>query len=708
MKKKQIEKIPYITIAKPIRKRGVKYIAVTAWKNISHERHIILEVYRNKKGNLQIPVVRYAATGRDWGVFFPETGEWSRQKIVGQNAYGRCCWQQPGEERQEQGSVLQTPEDLDRISNFFKEIKVWDKQQWWDYFSKNETRIRNSEVERKNKRRRDQLQERIKDTPQLKEQELLEWASKKLIMTGHYLYYKKRGRRADICCSACGSVTSTAWKPGESYESQAEKMVIEPRDGRIGYCPSCGIPGTYKPQGKAKTKYEIKTRAFTADRYHGNGVVLRYVELYKTYALETLPDEKGQQKMLTAYEEMEGIEIARTYYVPGRKVQTDFNKHNPYTGGDYWDDCNLYGLNNITIGKAMIHPDTWEALKGTFLQYSAMEEYAEETGLINARDYLSRYVEWPQIEMLVKMKLFGIVDSMVKGLCGIIAGEYSKRPEDFLGIRKDRMKLLVETRGNLEILNVLQAERRMGGCWTCEQVRELAEIRASCGQISRALEMMTVQKLLNNISGYAGCEYGTECSNATARLRHTATTYFDYLDMRVTLGYDMTNTVYQKPRNLSVAHQRMVMEINKKEQENRLKDTEQRYPDIRKQYRKLRNRYYYADDNYLIRPARSAAEIVMEGRMLHHCVGGDNYLSSHNNGTSIILMLRHRSETETPYITVEIKDEQIIQWYGAHDKKPDKENMQKWLDRYTAMLECRRMGTTPPAEQETAPLLAYA
>ena len=91
----------------------------------------------------------------------------------------------------------------------------------------------------------------------------------------------------------------------------------------------------------------------------------------------------------------------------------------------------------------------------------------------------------------------------------------------------------------------------------------------------------------------------------------------------------------------------------------------------------------------MIRPARSAKEIVEEGRILHHCVGGDNYLRKHNDGRSYILMLRFKDKTEEPYITVEISSNkpEIIQWYGERDRKPDAKNMQKWLKHYLKQLK---------------------
>ena len=113
-----------------------------------------------------------------------------------------------------------------------------------------------------------------------------------------------------------------------------------------------------------------------------------------------------------------------------------------------------------------------------------------------------------------------------------------------------------------------------------------------------------------------------------------------------------------------------------------MKEVEEKYPDIRRHYRKLRKRYFYEDDNLVIRPAKSASEIVQEGSTLHHCVGGDTYLNKHNKGESIILMLRFKKSINIHYITVEIIDTTIRQWYGAYDKKPDEKNMKEWLDDY--------------------------
>ena len=92
----------------------------------------------------------------------------------------------------------------------------------------------------------------------------------------------------------------------------------------------------------------------------------------------------------------------------------------------------------------------------------------------------------------------------------------------------------------------------------------------------------------------------------------------------------------------------------------------------------------------------------MEGRILHHCVGGDHYLYKHDTGSSYILMLRKQKDKDNPYITVEIdaENDRIRQWYGAHDRKPDEKVIQNWLDEYVKKLRNHTLAAGQKPEQE--------
>lgn len=707
MKKKAIEKIPYFGLEKISRKKQAKYIGVTGIKIIGHEKHLFLEVYRNQKESKDTPLVRIVLTKKDFGTYRPESGEWTRQYVrSGNNNNGRLIWNSVGDssywEWMEKENILQSLEDLERIKKFCG-TTVWRGEGWWEYIDRRQcdiaTEVRRKAERRKYQRRQEALKDRIAHTKELPEKKILGRADNLYFRNEHYLYYKKHGCWAKIACSKCGGVTDARWKSGISYESQFQTWTEEPREGRYGTCPMCGARGLYKCQGKVKGEHSRTIHLFLGQRYKENGMVMRYVQVEKTWILGLICGEKGTE-MYNACEKLSGVEIARAYFEPGKKMQIDYHKYNPYLGEDFWDDCNLYGMQNIPIHAAQIMPETYEEMKETMFQYSALQEYAKSVREVNAIDYLERYRQTPQIEVLVKMGLIGVVENLVKCHYGIVENEHASRPDVFLGIRKERVKQLIRKKGDVETLKVMQMEKRFGQNWTDDQIEQLKETGLSSVQVDRTTKYMTLQKLLNRIEKYAGCQYGTECSRAKARIRHVATTYVDYLEMREDLGYDLNNTVYQYPRNLDEEHNKMVMEINKEKAEARLREVARQYPDIRKSYRSIRKKYFYEDENYLIRPARSAEEIVMEGRILHHCVGGDGYLNRHNTGQTYILMVRLKDEPEIPYITVEIdaKYPRIIQWYGEFDKKPDEKNMQVWLDGWLMKL---KTGTLTE-EMETA------
>ena len=722
MKKKAIEKIPYLTLPEISRSRKVKFIAVTAFKNVGHERHLFVEVYRNKKKDKAIPVVRIVLAKKDFGNYFPETDSWTREKIETDHYYcsNHFLW---NTKREDQAiswddaikeNILLSTNDFDRIKKM-RNVNIWNKDRWQEYIYEHEDNItikaRRQAENRRYERRQQALKDRMDHTPELPEKRILDKAEQLYFGAKHFLYYKKHGCWADIACSKCGGVSRGRWKDGVSYESQFQKWVEEPREGQSGHCPMCGEPGEYKCQGKVKGEHSKKMYLFLGQKYKDTGFVMRYIEVSKTWHLQLMCGEKGPE-MDGAYEELSGVEIARAYYMPGEKAQIDYHKHNPYTGTDFWDDCNLSGLSNISIGEAAVLSETYENMKGTMFQYSAMKEYSRTTYRYNPVDYLSRYKETPQIEILVKMGLTGVVTSLLKCRYGIVADLNAKRPDQFLGIRKCRVHQLIEKNGDLNVLETMQMEHKMGAEWSDEQIDHIAEAHLRRDQLEVATAYMSVQQLLNRIEKYARAEWGTGCGSAEQRLQNVANTYIDYLNMRIALGYDLHNTVYQQPRDLTAAHTKMVMESSQKEADKRLSEVKTKFPNIRKQYRKLRNRYFYEDEKFMIRPARSAEEIVTEGRILHHCVGGNNYLRKHNEGETYILMLRQQENPEVPYITVEISEsnDRIIQWYGAHDKKPDEKNMQRWLDSYIIRLKCGALeaGMKAAADIASQQVLQYA
>lgn len=139
MKKKAIERIPYLGLKKASRKKDVKYIGVTAVRIVGHEKHLFLEMYRNAKNQTE-PVVRIVLNKRDFGTYLPESGEWTRQKIKADSRGGKLIWLTHEDYRSdwqhlEKKNILQSGEDLKRLKEFCK-TTTWNEDRWWDYVMK--------------------------------------------------------------------------------------------------------------------------------------------------------------------------------------------------------------------------------------------------------------------------------------------------------------------------------------------------------------------------------------------------------------------------------------------------------------------------------------------------------------------------------------------------------------------------------------------
>ena len=81
MKKKAIEGIPYLGLTQVIPNKAVKYIGVTAERDIAGDPHLFVEVYKNRAEAVTVPVVRIVLTKKDFGTYFPDREEWSGVKL---------------------------------------------------------------------------------------------------------------------------------------------------------------------------------------------------------------------------------------------------------------------------------------------------------------------------------------------------------------------------------------------------------------------------------------------------------------------------------------------------------------------------------------------------------------------------------------------------------------------------------------------------
>lgn len=151
-------------------------------------------------------------------------------------------------------------------------------------------------------------------------------------------------------------------------------------------------------------------------------------------------------------------------------------------------------------------------------------------------------------------------------------------------------------------------------------------------------------------------------------------TYLDYLDHAQKCGYDLTQSSILYPRDIKQAHDDAVANWQIVKVEEQKKEAEREalkygYPE---RYKKLCKKYAFEYGDLTIVVPKSASEIIDEGRILKHCVGG--YASRHIQGKTTILFLRHISGPEKPYYTIEIDEKlrYIVQCHGFRNEWENK------------------------------------
>ena len=211
------------------------------------------------------------------------------------------------------------------------------------------------------------------------------------------------------------------------------------------------------------------------------------------------------------------------------------------------------------------------------------------------------------------------------------------------------------------------------------EIVELAEAGIKASELKKVAEGRKIIKLLHYLQRAEGYE----------GLKNTYSHYVDYMDMMKAMDYCMDNDTIRYPRNLKAAHDKAVSEFYEQEKDKKNREALRKYPEIRRRAQELNERYGFEDKDYIITAPRNAADIIEEGRTLHHCVGGELYLRKHNAGSSFILFLRKRSDPDHSYYTLEIdpEDNRILQYYGYNDRQPDKKQVDKILDKWKRQLK---------------------
>lgn len=289
-----------------------------------------------------------------------------------------------------------------------------------------------------------------------------------------------------------------------------------------------------------------------------------------------------------------------------------------------------------------------------------------------------------QVEFLAKVGLIDAVKDYTEyGIKSHGAVQWdAERPQEFLGVSVQEAKELAENGGGTAALRVYRAMRETGGASIGESI---AFERAFDGKsrqtiISRAKKYgVTIGKLMR----YLDAQREKRGNKTTLYL--IGEEYKDYLIAAEGVGLDLRNPVFLMPKDLRKKHEEVTDAYSQILAEKRRAEEEAEY---RKRREALEKRYAFSYGGMCVVVPSCANEIVVEGKQLHHCVGG--YADRHIKGKTTILFLRRENDPKKPLCTMEMSGNRIIQIHGWDDERTAcKENPKRVSPRvlYQAFLE---------------------
>ncbi len=293
-----------------------------------------------------------------------------------------------------------------------------------------------------------------------------------------------------------------------------------------------------------------------------------------------------------------------------------------------------------------------ENIRRSCMRYSCFDKYNGN----NFIEYLALYCKHKNLEYLMKS---GYGDYAFDEICtGYWGGIEHIKPSAQINWRSNNLlKMLGLTRtefkalkGSEELYEHFLSWRPLCPRNTPEEIVFIARLLGEDTDIARSLKHshLTPLRLARYLDdhGISGSDYG------------------DYAVECLELGLDMRDTAISMPNDFMKVHTRFSMIVEYKIDALHIARFDKRLAE--------RAVLEFSSDDLIVRQPLSMEEIVYEGKVLGHCVGG--YAERHANGVLHILFIRSRDKPDKPFYTMELStDGKIMQVRGLKNADPTRE-----------------------------------
>lgn len=272
-------------------------------------------------------------------------------------------------------------------------------------------------------------------------------------------------------------------------------------------------------------------------------------------------------------------------------------------------------------------------IKDTEYKYSVLDMAVKQG--YDILDYLYCYSVLPKIEILMKMGCYELVNSFIR--------RYRNRyGNGILGdlhlydIDKKCMNLIRKYNLNYDEL-VMHLETKIDDY---ELLKKAVHIKYKPNGINKFIE---------------------KDINYLADKKYSSVDYYDYIKWCEKLGMNINDKSVRYPDNPKKAHDEAF------KQYEILKD--ELYDKQIQEYSKELEVFCYENKELLIRPAHSHKELIIESKLLNHCVR--SYAENVAKHKTSIFFIRTKEELDNPYITLELQGNKVIQCRAKDNQRPN-------------------------------------
>ncbi|QPB07545.1 hypothetical protein [Campylobacter phage CJLB-5] len=140
--------------------------------------------------------------------------------------------------------------------------------------------------------------------------------------------------------------------------------------------------------------------------------------------------------------------------------------------------------------------------------------------------------------------------------------------------------------------------------------------------------------------------------------------YMDYLKMLDTMGVEPEGDAMLVPKDFNAMHQHTVELYNQFLEDERKRKKAEEDKKLETEF-KRRKKLDKVVSGYSFHVPDKVAELIYEGKKLHHCVS--SYTDKHFKGQTTIVFVRAENAPECPLYTLEVKAGHIVQFRGKYN-----------------------------------------